>query len=70
MPDPAVYRTESAARAHRRRQLRDAIREEVSRDLIALGLDCGVVRSHAVSSRANSVADRILARYDRIEADQ
>lgn len=62
MPEPAVYRTESAARAHRRRQLRDAIREE-ARAMHAVYARTGI-------SCADYLADRILARYDHIEADQ
>lgn len=62
----AVYRTESAARAHRRRQLRDAIIEEL-RGVITEGLcTCGT----CLAIRADDATDRILARYDRIEADQ
>lgn len=61
MPEPAVYRSESAARAHRRRQLREAIREEV-----AAACTC----ARCVPLCSDAIADRILARYDRIEADQ
>lgn len=71
MPEPAVYRTESAQRAHRRRQLRDAIREELRAELAerpSAERSCACGTCTAIL--ADALTDRILDRFDRIEADQ
>lgn len=72
MPD--TDRTPAAERSRRRSQLRDAIREELRAefgDRIEDGLRCGCGECTRLRLQGfDRLADRILARYDRIEAQR